>query len=53
MPATLHTFRDHRILLAVAEPARQAMPETPAEAICYKSALLIKDVLERLHEVGQ
>ena len=45
---TLYTFRDQPILLAVAEPARRGIPDLPAEAIPYKSALLIKDVLGRL-----
>ncbi len=45
---TLRTFRDQRILLAVAGPARETAADLPAEAIPYKSALLVKDVLERL-----
>lgn len=45
---TLRTFEDHRILLAVAGPARQMITELSAEAIPFKSALRIKDVLDRL-----
>ncbi len=45
---TLRTFESHRILLAVAEKAKDAMGELPAEAVSYKTALRINDVLERL-----
>jgi predicted nuclease of restriction endonuclease-like RecB superfamily len=45
---TLQAFREHRILLALAAPARKEMSDLPGEAIPYNSALLIKDVLERL-----
>ena len=46
--ATLREFADHRILLAVAAPAREAFPELPDDAIPYKSALHVQDVLNRL-----
>jgi hypothetical protein len=45
---TLRTFPDRRILLAAAAPALVEMEKLPGEVIPYKSALLIKDVLERL-----
>lgn len=45
---TLHAFRDHRILLAVADAARKDLPDLPSETIAFKSALSIKDVLKRL-----
>jgi len=45
---TLRTFPDRRILLAVAEPARKGISELPGETIPFKSALFIKDVLDRL-----
>ncbi|MFH1921950.1 MAG: DUF790 family protein [Planctomycetota bacterium] len=45
---TLRTFQDERILLAVADAARKEMPELPKETITFKSALHIKDVLDRL-----
>ena len=46
---TLRTFRDHRILLAVAERiGRQTAEPTPG-IIRYKTALRIKDVLEQLN----
>jgi hypothetical protein len=47
---TLRTFRDHRILLAAAKPAQASLADLPAEAIPYRTALRIKDVLERLEE---
>jgi predicted nuclease of restriction endonuclease-like RecB superfamily len=46
--ATLREFADHRILLAVASPAREAFPELSDDAIPYKSALRVQDVLDRL-----
>ena len=49
---TLRTFQDRRILLAVARPAQEVMPDLPAETIPYKSAIQIKDVLERLKTFG-
>ena len=45
---TLRTFAEARILLAVADAARKEMPELPGDAIPFKSALRIKDVLSRL-----
>ena len=45
---TLRTFPDRRILLAAAAPAQVELEKLPGEVIPYKSALLIKDVLERL-----
>ena len=49
---TLRTFQNHRILLAVAERVGRAMPPLPdsAGAIRYKTALAVKDVLQRLSE---
>jgi predicted nuclease of restriction endonuclease-like RecB superfamily len=45
---TLRAFAGHKILLALgAGPARH-LKEVPAGAICFKSRLLVKDVLERL-----
>jgi uncharacterized protein len=48
---TLRAFPDQRILLAVAEPGRKAMELLPNEVVPYKTALLVKDVLERLQVV--
>jgi len=45
---TLRTFADHRILLAVVRPASTTVAELPGEAVVYKSALLVNDVLDRL-----
>jgi predicted nuclease of restriction endonuclease-like RecB superfamily len=45
---TLRAFEDHRILLAVAPPASQTLPELPAITIPYKSRLRVADVLEHL-----
>ena len=45
---TLRTFQDQPVLLAVAEAARKGITELPAETIPFKSALPIKDVLNRL-----
>jgi predicted nuclease of restriction endonuclease-like RecB superfamily len=50
---TLGTFADVPILLAVAQPAQEALPELPPGAIPYKTALKVKDVLERLAELGE
>ena len=44
----LRTFEDHRILLAVAAPALSQIGELPTDTITFKSALLVKDVLDRL-----
>ncbi|MEE8452184.1 MAG: DUF790 family protein [Thermoguttaceae bacterium] len=48
---TLKTFEDQRILLAVAAPVAEKLDTQPEQTIVYKSALLIKDVLERLNAV--
>jgi uncharacterized protein len=45
---TLRTFADQPILLAISESVGRQAPELAEVAITYKSALLIKDVLERL-----
>jgi uncharacterized protein len=47
--ATLRQFADRPILLAVAASVGKNLPDLPAGAIVYKSALRIKDVLERLN----
>ncbi len=47
--ATLRLFQEHRILLAVAQQAHQALPELP-NVVLYKTAVPIKAVLERLGE---
>lgn len=49
---TLRSFEDQPILLAVAGPAGEGLPKLAAEAIPFKSALLIKDVLNRLNTFG-
>ena len=46
--ATLQLFREHRVLLAVAAPARQTLPDLPGDAIPYKTALRIEDVMKQL-----
>jgi uncharacterized protein len=48
---TLQAFREHRILLAVAAPARKELAQFPAEAIPYNTAIKIQDVLERLNKI--
>jgi len=48
---TLHTFREHHVLLAVAQRIGEKFEGLPADAIMYKSALRIKDVLERLERL--
>jgi hypothetical protein len=50
---TLETFRDQRILLAIAHSAAAEIPELAAQAIPYKSALKIHDVLDRLKQSWQ
>jgi uncharacterized protein len=47
---TLREFQDQRILLVVAEPLGGAMAELQSAmpVVTYKSAVLLKDVLERL-----
>jgi predicted nuclease of restriction endonuclease-like RecB superfamily len=46
--ATLRTFAQTPILLAVAERLRRALPTVSNDVVPYKSTLKIKDVLERL-----
>lgn len=46
--ATLRAFSRCLILLAVAEPLRARLPELPSNLVPFKSALKVKDVLERL-----
>jgi len=50
---TLRSFEDQPILLAVAERTGEGLPGLAAEAIPFKSALLIKDVLDRLKAFGR
>jgi predicted nuclease of restriction endonuclease-like RecB superfamily len=45
---TLEAFPGHRVLLAVARPGAEALPNLPAETIYFKSSLHVGDVLERL-----
>ena len=45
---TLEAFRDHRVLLAVAEATGLDVPTLPANAFAYKSVVRIKDLLARL-----
>lgn len=45
---TLHTFQDHQILLAVAQTAGEQLPDLQADTITYKTAVLIKDVMQYL-----
>ncbi len=49
---TLKVFEDQRILLAVAARTQDALGPLPPGTIVYKTALLVKDVLERLNEPG-
>ncbi len=46
--ATLREFGRHAILLAVAEPLRQKLPDLPHEIVTFKSVLKVNDVLSRL-----
>jgi predicted nuclease of restriction endonuclease-like RecB superfamily len=46
---TLRTFQSQRILLAVAEEIGQLLPSLPTDTIRFKSAVKIKDVLDRLN----
>ncbi len=46
---TLRTFADKRILLAVADQAKDAVAELPTDVVTYKTALRIDDVLQRLN----
>ncbi len=45
---TLHAFSSHRILLAIPETTASEMPQFAADAILFKSALKLKDVIDRL-----
>jgi predicted nuclease of restriction endonuclease-like RecB superfamily len=45
---TLEAFRDHPILLAVAESSARTLPELGNRAIAFKTSLPIKAVLQRL-----
>jgi len=45
---TLEAFRDHPILLAVAESTARTLPELGSRAIAFKTSLPVKDVLQRL-----
>ncbi|MCR4411697.1 MAG: DUF790 family protein [Thermoguttaceae bacterium] len=45
---TLEAFRDRPILLAVTQPAAKTLPNLPPETIVIRTALHVKDVLERL-----
>jgi len=45
---TLEAFRDQPILLAVAESSARTLPELGARAIAFKTALAVKEVLDRL-----
>jgi hypothetical protein len=45
---TLEAFRDQPILLAVAESSARTLPELGTQAIAFKTALAVKDVLQRL-----
>jgi uncharacterized protein len=49
---TLREFQDRRILLAVAASVGASLPELPPNAITYKTALRVQDVLERLRQFG-
>jgi hypothetical protein len=46
--ATLREFGRHPILLAVAEPLRQKLPDLETDVVTFKSALKVSDVLARL-----
>lgn len=46
--ATLREFGRHPILLAIAEPLRQRLPELGTDVVTFKSALKVSDVLARL-----
>jgi predicted nuclease of restriction endonuclease-like RecB superfamily len=45
---TLRAFREHNIILAVGQAGARRISGLPPDTIYYKSALKIKDVLERL-----
>jgi predicted nuclease of restriction endonuclease-like RecB superfamily len=48
--ATLREFARYPILLAVAEPLRQRLPDVGTRVVTFKTALKVKDVLARLTE---
>ncbi len=50
---TLQAFQEHPILLAVACRVQQGIPELPGDAILFKSALRVNDVLQRLASYSQ
>ena len=45
---TLRVFQDQQILLAVAQRVAEKMPQLPDDAVLYKTALRVADVLKRL-----
>ena len=45
---TLRLFRNHNILIAIAESVAQNAPELPLDVIRFKSSLKLKDILENL-----
>ena len=45
---TLHSFRSTPLLLAIQEHVAEQLTSLPAGTIVYKTALKVKDVLERL-----
>lgn len=45
---TLKAFREHNILIAIAESLVDDVPQLPANAIRFKTSLSLKDVLSRL-----
>jgi len=50
---TLREFGDQKIWLAVAEGVAPSLPDVPQQQVIpYKTALLLKDVLERLSREG-
>ena len=49
---TLQTFADQPILLAVSSVGAEQMPDLPSATITYKTALPVKDVLERLQAIS-
>ncbi len=46
--ATLETFKNENILLAVSEVVAEKAPPLPGNVVYFKSSLLLKDILERL-----
>ncbi|MCP5106196.1 MAG: DUF790 family protein [bacterium] len=45
---TLEAFREHNILVAIAESVAEKVPQLAADAIRFKSSLSLKDVLQKL-----